>query len=147
MQLTPKEYQEMVEKACDPSPLWKDMVSAVVSGGIICLIGQAILNGWKSIGLDQTGAASATSITLIALSALLTGLHLYDKIAKHAGAGTLVPITGFSNSIASAALEFKSEGLVLGTAAKMFTIAGPVLVFGISSSVIYGLVLILLGMV
>lgn len=147
MQLTPKEYQEMVEKACDPSPLWKDMVSAFVNGGIICLIGQAILNGWKSIGLDQTGAASATSITLIALSALLTGLHLYDKIAKHAGAGTLVPITGFSNSIASAALEFKSEGLVLGTAAKMFTIAGPVLVFGISSSVIYGLVLILLGMV
>lgn len=147
MQLTPKEYQEMVEKASNPSPLWKDMVSAFVSGGIICLIGQAILNGWKSIGLDQTGAASATSITLIALSALLTGLHLYDKIAKHAGAGTLVPITGFSNSIASAALEFKSEGLVLGTAAKMFTIAGPVLVFGISSSVIYGLVLILLGMV
>ena len=147
MQLTPKEYREMVEKASDPSPLWKDMVSAFVSGGIICLIGQAILNGWKSIGLDQTGAASATSITLIALSALLTGLHLYDKIAKHAGAGTLVPITGFSNSIASAALEFKSEGLVLGTAAKMFTIAGPVLVFGISSSVIYGLVLILLGMV
>ena len=146
MHLTPKEYQEMVDKASDTSPLWKDMVSAFVSGGLICLLDQVILNGWKSVGLDQTGAGTATSITLIALAALLTGLHLYDKIAKHAGAGTLVPITGFSNSIASAALEFKSEGLVLGTAAKMFTIAGPVLVFGISASVIYGLVLVLFGM-
>ena len=146
MHLTPKEYQEMVDKASDTSPLWKDMVSAFVSGGLICLLGQVILNGWKSVGLDQTGAGTAASITLIALAALLTGLHLYDKIAKHAGAGTLVPITGFSNSIASAALEFKSEGLVLGTAAKMFTIAGPVLVFGISASVIYGLVLVLFGM-
>lgn len=146
MHLTPKEYQEMVDKASDTSPLWKDMVSAFVSGGLICLLGQVILNGWKSVGLDQTGAGTAASITLIALAALLTGLHLYDKIAKHAGAGTLVPITGFSNSIASAALEFKSEGLVLGTAAKMFTIAGPVLVFGISASVVYGLVLVLFGM-
>ena len=145
MHLTPKEYQEMVDKASDPSPLWKDMVSAFVSGGLICLLGQVILNGWKSVGLDQTGAGTAASITLIALAALLTGLHLYDKIAKHAGAGTLVPITGFSNSIASAALEFKSEGLVLGTAAKMFTIAGPVLVFGISASVVYGMILVLLG--
>ena len=146
MHLTPKEYQEMVDKASDTSPLWKDMVSAFVSGGLICLLGQVILNGWKSVGLDQTGAGTAASITLIALAALLTGLHLYDKIAKHAGAGTLVPITGFSNSIASAALEFKSEGLVLGTAAKMFTIAVPVLVFGISASVVYGLVLVLFGM-
>lgn len=146
MHLTPKEYQEMVDKASDTSPLWKDMVSAFVSGGLICLLGQVILNGWKSVGLDQTGAGTAASITLIALAALLTGLHLYDKIAKHAGAGTLVPITGFSNSIASAALEFKSEGLILGTAAKMFTIAGPVLVFGISASVVYGLVLVLFGM-
>ena len=146
MHLTPKEYQEMVDKSSDTSPLWKDMVSAFVSGGLICLLGQVILNGWKSVGLDQTGAGTAASITMIALAALLTGLHLYDKIAKHAGAGTLVPITGFSNSIASAALEFKSEGLVLGTAAKMFTIAGPVLVFGISASVVYGLVLVLFGM-
>lgn len=146
MHLTPKEYQEMVDKASDTSPLWKDMVSAFVSGGLICLLGQVILNGWKSVGLDQTGAGTAASITLIALAALLTGLHLYDKIAKHAGAGTLVPITGFSNSIASAALEFKSEGLVLGTAAKMFTIAGPVLVFGISASVVYGMILVLFGM-
>ena len=146
MHLTPKEYQEMVDKASDTSPLWKDMVSAFVSGGLICLLGQVILNGWKSVGLDQTGAGTAASITLIALAALLTGLHLYDKIAKHAGAGTLVPITGFSNSIASAALEFKSEGLVLGTAAKMFAIAGPVLVFGISASVVYGLALVLFGM-
>ena len=146
MHLTAEDSQEMVDKASDPSPLCKDMVSAFVSGGLICLLGQVILNGWKSVGLDQTGAGTAASITLIALAALLTGLHLYDKIAKHAGAGTLVPITGFSNSIASAALEFKSEGLILGTAAKMFTIAGPVLVFGISASVVYGLVLVLFGM-
>ncbi|MDO5548650.1 MAG: stage V sporulation protein AC [Eubacteriales bacterium] len=146
MELTPKEYQSMVEKASDPSPLWKDMVVAFLSGGAICLFGQLILNGWKNTGLEQKDAAAATSITLIAIAALLTGMHLYDKIAKHAGAGTLVPITGFSNSIASAALEFKSEGLILGTAAKMFTIAGPVLVFGISSSVLYGVILYLAGM-
>lgn len=146
MELTPEEYQSMVQKACDPSPLWKDMLWAFCFGGLICAIGQAILNGWKGTGLEQKDAAAATSITLIALAALLTGMHLYDKIAKHAGAGTLVPITGFSNSIASAALEFKSEGLILGTATKMFTIAGPVLVFGISTSVLYGLILFLFGL-
>ena len=96
-------------------------------------------------GLDENDAGTAVSITLIALSALLTGLHVYEKLAKHAGAGTLVPITGFSNSVAAPALEFKSEGLVLGTAAKMFTIAGPVLVYGISASIVYGVVLAIFG--
>ena len=96
-------------------------------------------------GLDESDAGTAVSITLIALSALLTGLHVYEKLAKHAGAGTLVPITGFSNSVAAPALEFKSEGLVLGTAAKMFTIAGPVLVYGISASIVYGVVLAIFG--
>ena len=146
MQPTPEEYQTMVEKASKPSPLWKDMLMAFLSGGLICTLGQLIRNGWQNVGLGQLDAAAATSITLIAIAALLTGLHLYDKLAKHAGAGTLVPITGFSNSIASAALEFKSEGFVLGTATKMFTIAGPVLVFGISASVIYGILLYLTGM-
>ena len=96
-------------------------------------------------GLDESDAGTAVSVTLIALSALLTGLHVYEKLAKHAGAGTLVPITGFSNSVAAQALEFKSEGLVLGTAAKMFTIAGPVLVYGISASIVYGIVLAICG--
>lgn len=146
MQPSPKEYRQMVNRQCDPSPVWKDMLMAFIFGGAICAIGQGILNGWKSTGMDEKNAAAATSITLIAIAALLTGLHLYDKIAKHAGAGTLVPITGFSNSIASAALEFKSEGLVLGTGAKMFTIAGPVLVFGISASVVYGIILTLFGL-
>lgn len=145
MKPTPEEYQKMVQDASDPSPLWKNMLWAFVVGGAICTLGQALLALWGSAGLDKTDAATAASITLIALSALVTGLHWYDKLAKHAGAGTLVPITGFSNSIASAALEFKTEGLILGTATKMFTIAGPVLVFGISSSVVYGLLLCLFG--
>lgn len=146
MELSPKDYQSMVKKASDPSPLWRDMLMAFLIGGVICMLGQGILNAWKNTGLDEKDAAAATSITLIAIGALLTGLHLYDKIAKHAGAGTLVPITGFSNSIASAALEFKSEGLILGTATKMFTIAGPVLVFGISASIVYGLILFVFGL-
>ncbi len=145
MQPTPEEYQKMVNDASDPSPLWKNMLWAFVVGGAICTLGQGLLALWKSTGLSEKDAAAATSITLVGLSALLTGLHWYDKLAKHAGAGTLVPITGFSNSIASAALEFKSEGLILGTATKMFTIAGPVLVFGLSASVLYGLILCLLG--
>ena len=145
MKPTPEEYQKMVQDASDPSPLWKNMLWAFVVVGAICTLGQGLLALWGSTGLDKTDAATATSITLIALSALVTGLHWYDKLAKHAGAGTLVPITGFSNSIASAALEFKTEGLILGTATKMFTIAGPVLVFGISSSVVYGLLLCLFG--
>lgn len=145
MELSPKDYQKMVQKASDPSPLWKDMLCAFIVGGLICTLGQGLLNIWKNAGLDEQDAGTAASITLIALSALLTGMHLYDKIAKHAGAGTLVPITGFSNSIASASLEFKSESLILGTGAKMFTVAGPVLVFGITSSIVYGLILYLFG--
>ncbi len=145
MKPTPEEYQKMVQSASDPSPLWKNMLWAFVVGGAICALGQGLLTLWGSVGLDKSDAATATSITLIALSALMTGLHWYDKLAKHAGAGTLVPITGFSNSIASAAMEFKSEGFLLGTATKMFTIAGPVLVFGLSVSVVYGLILCLLG--
>lgn len=145
MDITPQEYDQLVQKHCKRSPLGKDMLWAFVVGGAICTLGQAITNFWKAAGLDEKDAATATSITLVGLAALLTGLHLYEKLAKHAGAGTLVPITGFSNSVASPALEFKSEGLILGTAAKMFTIAGPVLVYGISASIIYGIVLVILG--
>lgn len=145
MDLTPQEYEQMVQKECKPSPLLRDMLWAFVIGGAICTIGQAILDFWKKTGLDEKDAAAATSITLIGLAALLTGLHLYEKIAKFAGAGTLVPITGFSNSVASPALEFKTEGLILGTAAKMFIIAGPVLVYGISASILYGIILVFFG--
>ena len=145
MDMTPQEYSQLVQKHCKPSPLGKNMLWAFVVGGAICTAGQGILDFWKAAGLRETDAATATSITLIGLSALLTGLHLYEKLAKHAGAGTLVPITGFSNSVASPALEFKSEGLILGTAAKMFTIAGPVLVYGISASIVYGVILVILG--
>lgn len=141
MELTPQEYQQHVLS----QRRWLHMLWAFVVGGGICVLGQGILDFWKAAGLNEKDAATATSITLIGLSALLTGLHLYEKLAKYAGAGTLVPITGFSNSVASPALEFKSEGFVLGTAAKMFTIAGPVIVYGISASIVYGIILVILG--
>ncbi len=117
------------------------MLWAFCVGGIICTIGQGLLNMYKAFGLTTVDASASVSITLIFVGALLTGLKVYDNIAKHAGAGSLVPITGFANSIVAPALEFKSEGFVLGMSAKMFTIAGPVLVFGISSSIVYGLIL------
>ena len=145
MQPTPKQYEQLIGKYCKKSPLGKNMLWAFLVGGGICTLGQGILAFWQMLGLSEKDAGTAVSITLIALSALLTGLHGYEKLAKHAGAGTLVPITGFSNSVAAPALEFKSEGLVLGTAAKMFTIAGPVLVYGISTSIVYGVVLALFG--
>ena len=122
------------------SPMWKDCLNAFWIGGLICAIGQLILNGYTKLGLDEVNAGTATSMTLVALSALLTGLSLYDNIAKYAGAGTLVPITGFANAIAAPAVEFKTEGFILGVGAKMFTIAGPVIVYGVSASVVYGLI-------
>ena len=108
-------------------------------GGIICTIGQFFINYYTKLGLDKTDAGTAASMTLVVISAILTGLSLYDNIAKFAGAGTLVPITGFANSIAAPAVEFKTEGFILGVGAKMFTIAGPVIVYGVSASVVYGL--------
>jgi stage V sporulation protein AC len=120
--------------------MWKDCLNAFLVGGLICAIGQGILNGYTALGLEKDAAGTATSMTLVALSALLTGLSLYDNIAKFAGAGTLVPITGFANSIAAPAVEFKTEGFILGVGAKMFTIAGPVIVYGVSASVLYGLI-------
>ena len=122
------------------SPVVKDCINAFWIGGLICTIGQLILNGYTALGLDKTDAGTATSMSLVFLSALLTGLSLYDNIAKYAGAGTLVPITGFANAIAAPAVEFKTEGFILGVGAKMFTIAGPVIVYGVSASVVYGLI-------
>lgn len=136
--MTNNEYQKYVDKKAPRSTLFKDVLNAYVIGGIICIIGQAISDGYKIAGLSEELAATATSITLILLSCILTGLGVYDNIAKHAGAGTIVPITGFANSIVSPAMEFKSEGLVLGLAVKMFTVAGPVLVYGITASVVSG---------
>ena len=141
--MSPKEYQNYVKEKAPKSPIVKDTLLAFVIGGAICVVGQAIQNGWMSVGLDKEDAGTATAITLVLLSALLTGLNLYNKIARFGGAGTLVPITGFANSVVSPAIDFKSEGFVTGMAAKMFQIAGPVIVFGTLASVIYGVVLIL----
>ena len=138
--MTQRQYQKLVDDMAPKSPIWKDCLKAFLIGGLICTIGQLILNGYTALGLDKEQSATATSMTLVAISALLTGLSLYDNIAKHAGAGTLVPITGFANSIAAPAIEFKTEGFILGLGAKMFTIAGPVIVYGMVASVVYGII-------
>ena len=135
-----RQYQKMVKDISPKSPILKNCCFAFCIGGLICTLGQLIGNGYTALGLSEKNSAAATSMTLIAISALLTGFSLYDDIAKYAGAGTLVPITGFANAVSSAAIEFKTEGFILGVGAKMFTIAGPVIVYGVSASVIYGLI-------
>jgi len=144
MKYTNKQYSEMVGKKTKGSPFVKKLVTAFLVGGAICTIGQLILNGYMKAGLDKDTASGATSVSLIFIGALLTGLNVYDMLARHAGAGSLVPITGFANSIVAPAMEFKSEGMITGVAAKMFTIAGPVLVYGTVASIIYGLILLLI---
>ena len=141
MKMSKNEYKRLAEKPTPIGIIAKDCILAFVVGGLICVLGQLICDGWMNM-LDFTKkeAATATSVSLIFLSALFTGLKLYDKLAKHAGAGTVVPITGFANAVVSPALEFKSEGFVLGVGAKMFTIAGPVIVYGTVAGVVYGLV-------
>ena len=138
--MTPKEYQKLVKQISPKSPIKKDCCYAFLVGGLICVIGQLLLNGFLALGLLMEDAPGAASMCLVALSALLTGLSVYDDIAKFAGAGTLVPITGFANAVAAPAVEFKTEGFILGVGAKMFTIAGPVIVYGVSASVVYGLI-------
>ena len=138
--MTEREYGKMVDELCPQSPMWRDCLNAFWIGGLICTVGQFFLNWYGKIGLEKDLAGTAASMTLVALSALLTGLSLYDDIAKHAGAGTLVPITGFANAVAAPAVEFKTEGFILGVGAKMFTIAGPVIVYGVSASVVYGII-------
>ena len=147
MSMTNQDYGKLVNQRSKPSPMGKNILWAFLVGGAICTIGQGLTNLYQSYGLDKDQAGTATSVTLIFAAALLTGLGVFDNIAKRAGAGTLVPITGFANAMVSPALEFKSEGFVTGTAAKLFTVAGPVLVFGISASVIYGVILVLFRLV
>ena len=138
--MTEKQYDTLVKQMCPPSPLGKDCLLAFLVGGAICCLGQVFLNWYGSLGLDKDMAGTAASMSLVALSALFTGLSLYDDLAKHAGAGTLVPITGFANSITAPAVEFKTESWTTGVGCKMFTIAGPVIVYGIAASVVYGFI-------
>lgn len=146
MRMSNEEYAKYVKQREPHSPLGMDLARAFVIGGLICCLGQALMMLYgRYAGLDKESSGTAASITLIALSALLTGLNVYDQLARFAGAGTLVPITGFANAVVSPALEFKSEGYILGTAAKMFTIAGPVIVFGVAASVVYGFLLCVIG--
>jgi len=140
MKMSKAEYAEYVKKRSPNSPCGKNLLHTFLVGGAICCLGQLFLNGYAALGLPDEDAGTAASITLVLLSALFTGLGLYGKAAKFAGAGTLVPITGFANSITSPAVEFKSEGFVLGVGAKMFIIAGPVIVYSTVASVVYGII-------
>lgn len=146
MEISNQEYSRLVQARVKPSPLWRDVAWAFGVGGAICVLGQALLNGYQSLGLDQEQAGTAVSVTLVFAAAVLTGLGWFDKLAKRAGAGTLVPITGFANAVSAAAVEFKTEGYILGVGAKIFTIAGPVIVYGTTASVIYGLLYWLWGL-
>lgn len=139
--MTNQQYAEYVMRKSPTSPLWGDLLRAFLIGGAICALGQVITELWVMSGLPRADAGTACSMTLVFLGALCTGLGVYDDAAKFGGAGTLVPITGFANAVVSPALEFKSEGFITGTAAKMFIIAGPVIVFGTCASIIYGLIL------
>lgn len=142
---TKQEYSDYVDKKSPNSPILKNCFNAFWVGGLICSIGQIIMDFCKYKGMDEVGASTVVSIILIAISAILTGLNIFNKIGKFAGAGSLIPITGFANSIVSPAIEYKSEGYVMGVGGKMFTVAGPVLVFGISASVIVGIIAVLFG--
>lgn len=143
--MTPKEYDALVRQLSPRSPIGKDTALAFVIGGAICTVGQLISAGWQSLGMTQADASTATSVTLVFLSVLATSLGLYHRLARYAGAGTLVPITGFANAVASPAIDFRAEGVITGTAVKMFTVAGPVIVFGTAASVVYGVILCLLA--
>lgn len=140
MYITHKQYDKMTKEASPGSKSYKDIPVAFVSGGFICVIGEAIMTVFKNYNMDKDAASTWTSVILVVLSALLTGLGLYEKIAKHAGAGTLVPITGFANAVVSPALESRTEGFILGVGAKIFSIAGPVIIYGVCASFIYGII-------
>lgn len=140
MNITPEEYQALAKKNVPPTKSWITIPSAFCIGGLICVLGEILLNLFGRAGLEQEAAGAWTSICLVFLTALLTGFGLYEKIAKYAGAGTLVPITGFANAVVSSALEAKTEGFILGVGAKIFTIAGPVILYGSAVSVLYGIV-------
>ncbi len=146
MAITPKEYGKMVDKATPPSKSIKNLPAAFCIGGLICVLGQLFGAMYEAFGWSKSQAGTLASITLVFCSALLTGLGIFDRIAKFAGAGTFVPITGFANAVVSPALEFRSEGWVLGLGAKLFSIAGAVIVYGVGASVIYGLILWFIGL-
>ena len=141
MKMTNQEYADYVKSKMPRSPLWKDLLFAFLIGGAICCVGQGFRALYAALGADEDAAASWVCITMVFLGVLFTGLGLYEKLAKHAGAGTLVPITGFANSVASPALEFKTEGMILGLAAKIFTISGPVILYGVGAGAVYGIIL------
>lgn len=141
MKLTNAQYAQMVKKTENTSPMLKNCIWAFCVGGLICTLGQLLMTLYKMAGLNEEMTKMLVPVTLVFLSALLTGLNVYDNIAKHAGAGTIVPITGFANAVVSPAMEFKNEGWVLGMGAKMFIMAGPVIVFGVSTSILYGVIL------
>lgn len=140
MKMTNDEYKKYADKHAPRSYAARNMLFAFLIGGAICTLGQLFIGLYTAAGLDEESAGTACSITLVFLGAMLTGLGVYDDLARHAGAGSLVPITGFANSVAAPALEFRTEGLVMGTAVKMFSIAGPVIVYGTAASFIYGLI-------
>lgn len=142
---TQKKYQDYVDKKSPNSPIIKNCFNAFWVGGLICTIGQIIMQICKIRGLDEATSGTIVSIILIAISAFLTSLNIFNKIGKFAGAGSLVPITGFANSIVAPSIEYKSEGHIMGVGAKMFTIAGPVLVFGICSSIIIGILYLIIN--
>ncbi len=146
MNISKQEYDKMTKKASPNSKSYINIPCAFAIGGAICVIGEFLNQLFSSYGLSQTKSAAYTSMVLIISSAILTGLGVYERIAKHAGAGTLVPITGFANAVVSPALEFKAEGWVLGVGAKVFSIAGPVILYGVGASVIYGLIYWIMGM-
>ena len=145
MSLTPKDYDRMNKEASPNTKSWRNIPLAFLIGGLICTLGQGLMEFYRSQGLPKDEASTWASVSLVFLSALLTGMKVYDNIAKFGGAGTLVPITGFANAVVSPAMEFKSEGFVLGLGAKMFIIAGPVIVYGITAAVVYGLILFFMG--
>lgn len=144
--LSPSEYNALCDRLSPPTKSYLNIPLAFVIGGLICTLGQFLTNWYTSFGMSATAASTYTSVSLVLLSALLTGLKLYDKIARWGGAGTLVPITGFANAMVSSALEFKSEGLILGLGGKMFSIAGPVIVYGSAAAAAMGLIIYLFGL-
>ena len=138
--VTPEQYKSLTQQFTPKPTVVKNVVRAFVVGGIICALGQVIVNLFASVGLNHNEASTAATATMIFLGALLTGLGIYDDIGKFGGAGSVVPVTGFANSIVAPAMEFKREGYVLGVGAKLFTIAGPVLVYGIATSIVVGII-------
>ena len=146
MPITGKEYDKMAQQASPPSHTALNCLKAFLIGGLICTIGEGFYQLYLYAGLDDKQARAGVTVTLIAITAVLTALGVFDKIARHAGAGTIVPITGFANSVVSPALEFQSEGRIMGTGVQMFTIAGPVIVYGTAAAVLYGLIIYLFNL-